>query len=319
MRAHSINHKSLTGKISLAGFVRDVILSKRFSLSPSGVAPMPQHDQLVAARDGLPARPTGPWVQDKNYYVERYLSIFSRGVGKKWDGKLSYVDLFAGPGRSVVQDNGKEFDGSPFLALKYDFSRYVFVDLPEILSTLKSRLAGHPKFPLISFVEGDCNAVIEDVLKALLANHLTLAFIDPTGLQIQFKTIKHLVAGRKVDLLMTIQYGMGIRMNLPLYAKAEGEALSAFLGNTEWRKDVKAGGSTSQAGRRILDRYQARLRGLGYRNFQDTPIFVHSDQKNLLLYLMVLASRHPLGGKFWREATRILASGQRRLNLSVEE
>lgn len=271
------------------------------------------------APDGLLARPTGPWVLDKKHYFERYLHIFSHGVVRKWAGKLSYVDLFSGPGRSIIRGSQEEVEGSPLLSLKYDFARYVFVDMPEVLSSLRRRLSGHPKFSQISFIEGDCNEVIGDVLKALPPNHLTLAFIDPTGLQIQFNTIQRLVHNRKVDLFMTIQFGMGIRMNLPLYAQTEGTALSAFLGNAEWREDVKAGGSPSQIARRILDRYMRRLRDLDYRTVQDREIEIRSDESNLLLYFMVLASRHPLGKDFWRKATQISPSGQRLLNLPVEE
>ena len=77
----------------------------------------------------------------------------------------------------------KKCDGSPMLALKCNFARYIFVDVPDVLATLRSRLAGHPKFAQISFIEGDCNAVIEQILIELPRNHLTLAFVDPTGLR----------------------------------------------------------------------------------------------------------------------------------------
>jgi three-Cys-motif partner protein len=280
---------------------------------------MAQPEPLTNASDGLPARLTGPWVHDKNYYIERYLNIFTRGVGRKWAGKLSYVDLFAGPGRNVIRGTGEEVEGSPFVSLRCDFARYVFVDVPEVLSTLNERLNGHTKVPQISLIEGDCNTVIASVRTALPANHLTLALIDPTGLQIQFRTIQQLVNNRKVDLLMTIQFGMGIRMNLPLYTQADGATLSAFLGNTGWREDAQAGGSTSQIARRILNRYLGELRGLGYETVKDREIDIRSDQNNLLLYFMVLASRHPLGANFWRKTTEIQASGQRFLNLGIED
>ncbi len=280
---------------------------------------LPQPEPPVAAADGLPARLTGPWVHDKNYYLERYLNIFTRGVGRKWEGKLSYIDLFSGPGRNVIRGTYEEVEGSPFVALKCDFARYVFVDVPEVLSNLERRLSGHSKSSQISLIEGDCNAVIDAVRAASPANHLTLVFIDPTGLQIQFRTIQQLVNNRKMDLLMTIQFGMGIRMNLPLYTQAEGATLSAFLGGNGWLEDVEAGGPTSQIARRILNRYLNELRGLGYQTVQDREIDIRSDQNNLLLYFMVLASRHPLGAKFWRKATDIQASGQRFLNLGTEE
>src|SRR5216684_4930457 len=115
---------------------------------------MTQTELATLASDGLPARLTGQWAHGKKYYLSRYLDIMTRGVGKKWAGNLSYVDLFAGPGRSVVRGTGEEVEGSPLLALDREFSRYVFVDIPEVLSILKKRLTGHPKASQISFVEG---------------------------------------------------------------------------------------------------------------------------------------------------------------------
>jgi three-Cys-motif partner protein len=218
---------------------------------------MPQPEQLAIAMDGLPARLTGEWVQGKKYYFCRYLDIMTRAVANKWEGKLSYIDLFSGPGRSIIRDTGEEVEGSPILSLNYGFASYVFVDIPEVLATLKKRLADHPKFQQIAFVEGDCNTVIDSVRAKSPADHLALAFIDPTGLQIQFRTIKQLVHNRKMDLLMTIQFGMGVKMNLHQYVRSEGSALTAFLGNPGWRQDIEAGGSASQAGRHILSRYWA--------------------------------------------------------------
>jgi hypothetical protein len=132
------------------------------------------------------------------------------------------------------------------LALNYEFSRYIFVDIPEVLSCFKKRLTGHPKFSQIVFIEGDCNEVIEEVRFASPADHLLLAFIDPTGLQIRFRTIRRLLQSRSVDLLMTLQFGMGIRLNLNQYIRDEGAKLTAFWGNAEWHKDAGEGGSASQ-------------------------------------------------------------------------
>ena len=144
--------------------------------------PMTQTELVTFASDGLPARLTGQWVHGKKYYFCRYLDIMTHGVGRKWQGKLAFVDLFSGPGRSIVRGSQEEVYGSPVLALNYEFARYIFVDIPEVLACLKKRLAGHPKFSQIAFIEGDCNEVIEEIRFASPADHLTLAFIDPTGL-----------------------------------------------------------------------------------------------------------------------------------------
>jgi len=175
------------------------------------------------------------------------------------------------------------------------------------------RLARHAKLSRITLIEGDCNSALDQILAAVPPNYLTVAFIDPTGLHIHFNTIRRLVHSRKVDLLMTIQFGMGIRMNLPQYINAEKEVLTAFLGNSDWRDDTEAGGSMSQICRRILDRYMTQLQRLGYQTFKEDEISVRTDQNNLLLYSIVLASRNKLAEHYWREVTKIRASGQRRL------
>src|SRR5260370_4427962 len=222
--------------------------------------PMATSEVVAVASDGVTARLNGQWVHGKKYFFCRYLDIMTHGVGRKWQGKLAVVDLFSGPGRSIVRGSQEEVDGSPALALNYEFARYIFVDIPEVLSCLKKRLAGHPKFSQIAFIEGDCNEVIEEVRFASPADHLTLAFIDPTGLQIRFRTIQRLVQNRRVALLMTLQFGMVIRLNLNQYIKAEGAKLTAFLGNAEWRKDASEGGSASHVLRRIKNRYLHHLR-----------------------------------------------------------
>lgn len=272
---------------------------------------MSEENAGAVAQDGLSARVTGPWVRDKKYYFERYLDIFTHGVGRKWNGHLAYADLFSGPGRSVIRENSEEVEGSPLIALQYDFARYVFVDVPAVIATLRERLKNHRKKDCIRLIEGDCNTAIEDIRSALPANHLTLAFIDPTGLQIRFRTIRRLVENRKVDLLMTIQFGMGIRMNIRQYTSAQKAALSEFLGNDTWRDDVAAGGTVSDVCQRILARYMGELQKLGFGTVRYIP--VRSSQNNLLLYFMVLASRHPRGEEFWRKVTDIQSSGQRTL------
>lgn len=272
-------------------------------------------DSPPIASDGLPARSTGPWVHHKKHYFERYVDIFSRGVGPKWAGNLSYVNLFSGPGYSIVRGSNEEVMGSPLIALESEFARYVFVDVPDVLSSLEKRLSKHPKRSRIVFVPGDCNEVISNVLNSLPSDHLTLAFIDPTGLQIKFSTIKRLVHNRKVDLLMTIQLGMGIRLNLPQYIQTEGTALNDWMGNSDWREDCEAGGSWSQITRKIIARYMAQIRKLDYLTVEDRETEVRTDEGNLLLYFMVLASRHPRGEDFWRKTTQIGPSGQRLLNL----
>ncbi len=51
----------------------------------------------ISSIDGLPVRDSGPWIQRKYFFLKRYMDIFTRGMKAKWQGRLSYIDLFAGP------------------------------------------------------------------------------------------------------------------------------------------------------------------------------------------------------------------------------
>jgi len=42
---------------------------------------------VVLARDGLPARPSGSWAQEKPYYIERYMQIVSQGMKWLWSSR----------------------------------------------------------------------------------------------------------------------------------------------------------------------------------------------------------------------------------------
>jgi three-Cys-motif partner protein len=82
------------------------------------------------AKDGQIARVGGVWTADKLYYLERYAAAFTVAMRKKWDA-LVYIDLLAGPGKDIEKQSGREFDGSPLIALRTEpkFDRVILGDL----------------------------------------------------------------------------------------------------------------------------------------------------------------------------------------------
>src|ERR1019366_7008642 len=111
-----------------------------------------------------------------------YLDIFSVGMNKKWAGKLYYVDLFAGPGKCLIRDTNEEIDGSPLIALKFNFAKYFFVESDKgcrraLAARVKARAPEKNKD--VEIIQGDCNDEIDRL--NLPPSGLGLAFIDPTG------------------------------------------------------------------------------------------------------------------------------------------
>jgi three-Cys-motif partner protein len=271
---------------------------------------MPEQDLL--GNDGLIVRDSGIWVKEKLYYLEHYLDIFSVGMKKKWAGKLYYVDLFAGPGKCRIRETKEEIDGSPLIALKFQFVKYFFFESDtRCHMALAARVKARAPEKDVKIIPGDCNDKVDQIEPP--TSSLGLAFIDPSGVSpLAFETIRRLAMNRKIDLIINFHEGMGIRMNIHQHTKKEGGALDSFVGSGRWRQKFKnAPSSIDEVCREITNEFQDNLRGLDYRMIDRDHIPVRTDQ-NSLLYYVIFASTHPRGNEFWRKITLINPYGQRK-------
>ncbi len=268
----------------------------------------------LLGNDGLPVRDSGIWAKEKLYYLEHYLDIFSVGMHKRWKGKLYYVDLFAGPGRCLIPETKEEFDGSPLIALKFNFSKYFFFESdPSCFKALETRIKNRApeKLKNVELVPGDCNNEISKVISPPSPS-LGVAFVDPTGLSpLLFETIKKLTTTRKIDLIINFHEGMGVRMNLHQYTTTDENALTSFMGSNRWREHFKQQ-HKSETYRAIAKEYLENLQKLGYLAFDSDRIPIKTD-KDALLYYLLFASKHPKGTEFWHKIILINPHGQRRL------
>lgn len=258
---------------------------------------MPTKNTPIYLVDGLPARLSGPWIRRKHYYLRRYLDIFTRAMQRKWSSSLTYIDLFAGPGRCFIDSIRNGTEGSPLIALAYPFSKYIFIEENSVnLDALAKRCGNSPKSPRISFISGDCNDVVSSIQPA----GLSVAFADPTGLDLHFETIRKLTEGRKVDLLLNIQFGIDLKRNFVPYRK-DRSPLDQFLGGSvDWRQVNEP--------RDAIDWFRRKIEGLGYSTAK-FKVEVRN-QKNVPMYFLFFASKHPRGLYFWREITKKDEAGQ---------
>ncbi len=188
--------------------------------------------------DGLPVRVSGEWARRKHHYLNNYCGITTVSMRDKF--KLVYLDVMAGPGRCKIEETGEEFPGSPLVALEHDFSEYIFIEEePALADALKQRVAKHPKLDKIKIIPQNWIDVAESSRRLKFDDStLVVAFIDPTGIsQVPLSAMRRLAANPRIDLLVTIQYRLGIVWNAPQYRKARGShtALDEFLGERTWR------------------------------------------------------------------------------------
>lgn len=268
---------------------------------------MPTGD-FVTGRDGKLVIKVGPWAKDKLFYIERYCYIFNAGMKNKWPVR-SYIDLFAGPGRCLIEGTKQEIDGSPLIALKCQvpFTHYFFNDIePSLIESLQTRTESLDS-KSICYFRRDCNGIVDELVQALPSSSLFFCFIDPTNWQINFDSIRKLTEGRQMDLAVTFHVGAMKRT-----ASNPPRDLLSFFPDSSWQHDYEEAERTHKStGYVLLEAYKRGLSGLGYRAIKDYVL--ERNTRNVPLYYLIFASKHPKGAEFWDKIAGRSGVGQLRM------
>jgi len=264
---------------------------------------------ILSMTDGLPVRKSGERAKRKHHYLKNYCGITTVSMRNKF--RLVYLDVMAGPGRCKIEETNEEFPGSPLVALDHDFAEYIFIEEePELVSALKQRVSNHPKAGKIKIIPENWINVVKSGRLKFDASTLVVAFVDPTGIsQVPLHAMKKLASNPRIDLLVTIQYRLGIVWNAPQYLKAKNNqtALDNFLGDQSWREweNKNAGEFGRLAVEFFCDRFQKEEGFIGTRH-------VSVPERNSL-YRFTLFTRNRRGEDFWNKILKIDEKGQREL------
>ena len=271
--------------------------------------------------DGLIMRESQNYVKDKLTILQHSISMFTTSMRSKNWTAINYIDLLAGPGKNRLREDDEIMLGSPLLALeaKYKFDTYFFVEKNEnYFESLDKRLHTSPLYNRIRMYNEDCNVAISRIVDELDKigqnrtrgewGNLNLVFIDPEGLEIDWRTIEILGTRTRSDLIINFSTS-GITRNIgQFYRSSKTTAIDRFFGTSKWRQHYKGlprrEGTTVR--RSLLDFYAERLNGLSYFTTGPTGEHIVLNSKNRQLYSLICASKHDLGIKFWKEAVRPL-------------
>jgi three-Cys-motif partner protein len=268
----------------------------------------------LIAGDGLPARVSGDWAQEKLRYVEHYLQACTIAMRKKRWAALAYLDLLAGPGLCVLKKApAEEFDGSPLRALGVApaFDRLVFVEKDRRLANaLRARASAREASDRWSVIEASCDAAstAQEIRRQIPDRALTVAFVDTLACKApEFASIARVVDGRKVDLVVTFMVSDLTRnVREVLRGKQAPERFDAFFGTPDWIDLAwqwdKSPGEVS-VGDALASFYENRLRSIGYTHTQQLHRLMKT-YTNAPLYRLIFASRDVAGEDIWRGVTR---------------
>ncbi len=248
--------------------------------------------------------PIHKWTALKLEFLDHYLQAYVRAT--KQAREIHYIDAFAGCGDYVVIENGYLVEGSPWRALNTvpAFTEYYLVEKEEKLASHLRQRIFDKDIRNAHVYTGDCNKVIPElILPKISKNVPSFAFLDPTGLQLHWKTIESLASHRrhwKMELLILYPYDMAIGrlLRLALQNPASYNTLTRIYGDEKWKVEIaeslEAEETAKQRRERFLQLYTNNLRALGYKYVEPYgPLY----SRRMPLYYVVFASDHPIGAR----------------------
>ncbi len=259
----------------------------------------------------LRAREVGPWTLEKLTLLRDYLTAYVKAT--KTARKISYVDLFAGPGQDKLKDKSQVFDGSPLIAMKLrpGFTRFIFVesDSPNTgsLQTWISKLGRSREADV---VYGDCNQRIDEIVDKIPKDGPCFVFLDPSSPSLNWATVARIASirvgyrKRRPEQLILFPYNMGIARMLPrnedpvsIRRPDEEQINNVMPDASKWKKVIEAWRNreieAQEKQRRFLYLYWMGLTKLGYE-YVLSPRLIRTPDKHPLYHLF-FASDHYAG------------------------
>ena len=268
-------------------------------------------------------------------YLQRYLDVFKNQ--RHWV-TLYYIDAFAGPGLwqraegenrspNLVDDpdsndlDSKQYkSGSPMIALAMPepgFGRFIFVEeSKKYLATLKKQVEKeHPeKISGVEFVQGDANVAVRCLCDKWDARSRAVVFLDPFGMQVEWRTIEAIAQTQAMDLW--VMFPLGIAVNR-LLTKDGGEIrptweekLDALFGTGDWREHFYRRVPTTDdlwgdkneeflakiaSFEKIADYFIGRLGGI-FAGVAENPLILRNSKGNPM-FALCFAAGNPEGAK----------------------
>jgi three-Cys-motif partner protein len=269
---------------------------------------MPESVQPVDDGQCIPT--VGQWSSDKHYYLSRYMDAFTTSMREKWRG-LHYIDLFAGAGIERLKISRALEWGSPMLATRtrFPFSRLHLCEKSEVkyeaLTMRVSRVRSNSQI-----VCGDANERIDEIIREVpTKGTLSLAFLDPYGLHLEFETLRKL-SDIRADLIIFFPDHLDALRNWEQhYLRDSDSNLDRCLGaGADWRSSLDTT-PTERLAEVLRNLYIEQIRSLGYCEFEHQRI----SMKGHPLYMLIFCSRSKLAAKLWRGISDKESDNQRRL------
>jgi three-Cys-motif partner protein len=176
----------------------------------------------------------GPWTQDKLARLQAYLVEYTKILKKQTWAETVYVDAFAGTG--VIPPKATKIEATPpdapsepevanfiigstrvALSVEPPFGHYLFVELsPKKAQELEALKVEFPHLKdRIQVEKAEANEYLTEWIKQTnWKSTRAVVFLDPCGMQVEWRLLEALGKTKAVDLWLLVPIGMGVNRML---------------------------------------------------------------------------------------------------------
>jgi three-Cys-motif partner protein len=228
--------------------------------------------------DDLIVSEVGPWASEKHARVQRYIEIASATRKKyvpppAWHAGAAYIELFSGPGRSLIRGTKRIVDGSPLVAFNAAQATVPFTEMhlndvdPGNSSAVDARIRALGG--AATCYSDPADIAVDKIVAAVNPSGLHFAFLDPYNLEgLSFDIIRRL-SKLKVDMLIHVSV-QDLQRNLDDYSKQGGaifhhdcasppslcQQIAAYNPDRSWKLLAEAEYWEHLANAALLDHFQ---------------------------------------------------------------
>jgi three-Cys-motif partner protein len=268
----------------------------------------------------------GDWTQAKLDVLKDYLHAYTTALSKQPQWRKIYVDAFAGTGHrqdkhasqeiipELEESEAREFlKGSATIALETEpaFDKFLFIEQKKKHALELEKLKD--KFPARDANIEIANAEANEYLRQWKASvnwkqWRAVVFLDPYGMQVEWKTLETLAQTGAIDLWLLVPVGQAINRVLTTREPPPekwAKALTRTFGTTKWLEEFyPVSGIPNLLGEfeqskdanfeRINRFFMRRLNEI-FPYVANNPKVLYNSQ-NIPLFLLCFASANPSKG-----------------------
>ncbi|MQA11512.1 MAG: three-Cys-motif partner protein TcmP [Pseudonocardiaceae bacterium] len=268
----------------------------------------------------------------KHGILARYPTVFTTmtSVGRV-DGRVVYLDGYAGPGRYEPEGDAAEGEpGSPLIAIRTAETvktwkrtlHCVFVERNRTYADNLRTVLAEDAGPGLSYevLDGDVQGHVDHVLSVAGSSPL-FAFLDPFGTALPYAELRHTLLGRDTRLITEVLLNFNVHMvgRIGGYLTGDEEdeettggrsatlaRMDAFLGGPWWQDEFRNArlsndeGSAARAAMHIVEQFRRKVHD--DTGFQSFAVPIRRRPHHNPLFVMLLFYRHAAAPYMFNES-----------------